>query len=269
MSCPRQHRVRISSIRLLGASAALGLALVLVLAVVAPRSAKAQTYTVLHKFVRTDGAAPWKGLTRDAKGNFYGATSQGGGFGQGAIFKLDKNGTFTVLYRFTGGADGGVPLTYLNLDNAGNLYGTTAQGGNLTCDYLGSRGCGTVFELTPHSGGSWTETVRYAFGEKPDGEGPSAGLVRDPAGNFYGTTIWGGNPACTSGLGCGTVFELTPHSGGSWTETVQYTFTGSTDGANPAANLIRDPAGNLYGTTRMGRLFQLRIRLWYGVRALA
>jgi uncharacterized repeat protein (TIGR03803 family) len=220
--------------RLVAATAAL------VLAVVAAQSARAETFTVLHSFVLPTGANPEKALTRDAQGNLYGTTPQGGTFRKGTVFKLDKNLKYTVIYNFTGGTDGSGPVTYLSLDKAGNLYGTTEYGGD-NC-------CGTVFELMPHSDGSWTESVLHSFTDL-DGQNPVAGLIRDPAGNFYGTTLGGGTQKC----GCGTVFELMPHSGGGWTEKVLHSFdnTGS-DGYYPSANLTRDPSGNLYGTTPFG-----------------
>src|ERR1019366_10683573 len=105
---------------------------------------------------------------------------------------------------------------------------------------------GTVFELTPGADGSWTEKVLYSFGNYPDGSEPSAGLVFDAAGNLYGTTSLGGTYAY------GTVFELTPTIGGSWIETVLYSFGGGTDGDGPLAGLIFDAAGNLYSTTLRG-----------------
>src|SRR5215469_4800221 len=145
--------------------------------------------------------------------------------------------TFTVLYTFTGGTDGGGPQSNLIMDAAGNLYGTTAFGGSSpNCSF----GCGTVFKLDP----SGNETVLHAFTGTPgDGARPFGGLIMDAASNLYGTTQdFGG---CD--LGCGIVFKLDP----SGNETVLHTFTGS-DGANPSAGLIMDAAGNLYGTTPGG-----------------
>jgi uncharacterized repeat protein (TIGR03803 family) len=138
----------------------------------------------------------------------------------------------------------------LVFDGAGNLYGTTALGGG-PCPQ-NSQGCGTVFELTPKAGGGWTERVLLRF--NPNGKGgfsPYAGLVLDSDGNLYGTTVAGGDLTTCNGLGCGTVFELTPNEGGSWTETVLHKFHG-TDGWYPDASMIFDAAGNLYGTTGGG-----------------
>jgi uncharacterized repeat protein (TIGR03803 family) len=145
--------------------------------------------------------------------------------------------TFTVLYNFTGSADGANPYAGLLLDTAGNLYGTTTVGG--------SSNQGTVFEVDTNG----TETVLHSF-SGADGISPYAGVIMDAKGNLYGTTQNGGT-GC-SGTGCGTVFELTPKAGG-WTETVLYKFTGSkTDGADPSGTLIQDLKGTLYGTTQIG-----------------
>jgi uncharacterized repeat protein (TIGR03803 family) len=151
----------------------------------------------------------------------------------------------TVIYSFRSGGDGAHPLAGLVADHAGNLYGTTANGGNLAC----TAGCGTVFELAPAQGGGWTETVLYAFQGGNDAAGPEANLIFDAAGNLYGTTYGGG------AAGRGTVFQLT-RQGGAWVETVLYSFAGGSDGAYLVAPLIFDTKGNLYGTTVFGGGFQ-------------
>jgi len=161
-----------------------------------------------------------------------------------------------VLYRFNGGTDGAIPSSGL-VDAAGNLYGTTAAGGNLSdCTQYYGQGCGVIFELTL-THGKWKETVLYAFqgvgseGVK-DGQNPMGGLVFDAAGNIYGTTYEGGtSTACTGLPGCGTVFELSPKGDGSWTETVLYSFQNGSDGALPSG-ITMDGSGNLYGTTIAG-----------------
>jgi uncharacterized repeat protein (TIGR03803 family) len=138
-----------------------------------------------------------------------------------------------VLYRFSGGSDGGNPFVGdLIFDEAGNLYGTTAIGGAI--------GAGAVYELTPTSGG-WTETVLYSFGVNGDGW-PLGGVVFDGSGNLYGSEFYGGQGAIS-----GAVFQLTP-SGSSWTENILYAFQGSGDGSNPIGGLTFDQNGNLYGT---------------------
>jgi uncharacterized repeat protein (TIGR03803 family) len=143
--------------------------------------------------------------------------------------------TEKVLYNFQGGNDGINPSTGLIADSAGNLFGTTTDGG--------SAGYGVVYELSPSQGGGWIQTVIYSF-HGADGAAPAAGLIFDQAGNLYGTTSTGGKPHL------GTVFQLTP-SGGGWTEMVLHSFTDK-DGSHPLAGLIFDQAGNLYGTTLFG-----------------
>lgn len=188
-----------------------------------------------------DGAMPNAPVVLGPGNTLYGTTTTGGG-NQGIVFKLSPQPHVcettscpwieTILYRFTGGADGGNPYSPVILDAAGNVYGTT-QGG-------GTAGLGTVFEVSP-SGSGWTESVLYSFTGLPDGSQPESGLVFDTAGNLYGTTADGG--AGNSGM----VFELVP-SGGGWTENILYSF-GPQDGYAPYGGLILDNAGNLYGTT--------------------
>jgi uncharacterized repeat protein (TIGR03803 family) len=148
---------------------------------------------------------------------------------------------YKVLYRFKGDTDGATP-NGLIFDAAGNLYGTTWGGGNLSCN--SGYGCGTVFELKPNSDGSWTESVLHRFTGGGDGSEPLASLILDPAGNLYGTTYGGAS-------GYGVVFKLTPNADGSWTESVLLRFD-YTHGENPNTSLIFDLAGNLYGTTEWG-----------------
>ncbi|MGA3212495.1 MAG: Ig-like domain-containing protein [Terriglobales bacterium] len=154
--------------------------------------------------------------------------------------------SYSALYSFTGRTDGDNPVGGLISDSRGNLYGVTSEGGDMSdCDFYG---CGVVFELSPpaSSGGSWTETVLYDFGNVPDGEYPEAGVVFDAKGNLYGTTSYGG----ANGFG-GDAFELSPPSSGSgaWSETILYSFGIGSEGNGPTAPLIIDSHGNLYGTT--------------------
>ena len=143
------------------------------------------------------------------------------------------------LHRFFGG-DGENPTSTLIADAAGNLYGTTELGG-------GDGFYGTVFELSPPSvsGGAWTETTLYIFGNHGDGARPRAGLIFDAAGNLYGTT------SDSNAGGFGEIFQLSPPAvtGGLWTETVLYSFGGVADGAYPQGSLVSDPSGNLYGAS--------------------
>lgn len=203
-------------------------------------------YTVLYYFKgASDGASPAGGLVRDPAGNLFGTTSGGGGagcggLGCGTVFKVNQSDQETVLHRFTGGADGAFPESKLIRDSAGNLYGTTTQGGGSGC---GGLGCGTVFRVSKNH----QETVIYHFTGGTDGAFPSSGVVRDSAGNLYGTTYGGGSStACTGG--CGVVFKLDTTGA----ETVLHNFTGGSDGATPAADLLLDSSGILYGTAYQG-----------------
>jgi uncharacterized repeat protein (TIGR03803 family) len=197
-----------------------------------------------------DPKFPYAGLVFDKAGNLFGTTQLGGANNQGTVFEVTHNSdgswTETVLYSFTGSADGGQPSAGLILDASGNLYGTANFGGSGNCNL----GCGTVFKLTPASGG-WTETVLYTFTGGNDGREPYARLLFDAAGNLYGTTLLGGNVNSVCTTGCGTVFKLT-RSSNSWTQSVLYAFTGGADGASPYDALAFDPAGNLYGTAYAG-----------------
>jgi len=243
------------------------LAMVAITLVAASTPAEAQTETVLYNFIpldSVDGFMPDAGLTADASGNLYGTTYQGGANGTGAVFELSpqSGGSWSqkVLYSFgpNGGTDGILPTAPVIFDGSGNLYGTTHYGG--------AQGGGIVFELTPQSGGSWTETILHSFGASGDGNSVFAGLIFDSAGNLYGTTGGGGaGTYCSQSTPCGVAFELSPQAGGSWKETILHSFGSSgTDGQTPAAGLIFDAAGRLYGTTWYGgaygggTVFQLR-----------
>jgi uncharacterized repeat protein (TIGR03803 family) len=220
--------------------------------------------TVLHSFPGgANGSAPAGILATDSAGNLYGTTNQGGLSGNcsggtcGVVYELSPASgggwTETVLYSFLGTTDGGNPQSGVILDSAGNLYGTTLWGGDTDCS---SVGCGTVYELVRGSGGSWTEKILYEFTGESDGGDPIGGLVFDTAGNLYGTTsAWGDLGGCNNN-GCGAVFELSPASGGTWTETTLHTFSHLVgDGNAPAASLTIDAHGNLYGTTPLGGSF--------------
>lgn len=142
------------------------------------------------------------------------------------MFKLDTAGKQTVLLN------NGSPSFGVLLDSSGNLYGTTSGGGE---------GYGTVFEIAPS--GKVTTLHNFTGG---DGSYPQMALIRDKAGNLYGTTYLGGGGGCFGGEGCGVVFKLDTTG----TLTVLHSFDGGAkDGANPVAGLIRDAAGDLYGTT--------------------
>jgi uncharacterized repeat protein (TIGR03803 family) len=156
--------------------------------------------------------------------------------------------TETVLYSFSGVSGGEFPLGGLVLDAAGNLYGTTANGGNSTNCF---DGCGTVFKLSQTASGRWKKTVLHYFAGT-DGSFPDTKMIFDAAGNLYGTTLFGGgNNGCPGNEGCGVVFKLTPTASGVWKETLLYQFVGGFTGGNPSG-LVFDAAGNLYGTAAQG-----------------
>ncbi len=234
-----------------------------------------------------DGSLPAGNLVQGSDGSFYGTTIVGGSADQGTVFKVTSEGVESVLYSFTGAADGAGPESTLVLDRDGNLYGTASGGG--------AHNDGTVFKVTPQG----AETVLWSFSAATDGQAPAAGLTLGSDGNYYGTTFKGGahgsgtafkitpagaltvlhafgsspsdgvsvyagltlgrdgnfygttvNSVSNSG---GTVFKLTP--GGALT--IVYTFTGAgahptTDGAAPYGNLLEDDKGNFYGTTLEG-----------------
>ncbi len=158
----------------------------------------------------------------------------------------------TILYEFTGGADGQFTGGGLIFDSQGSLYGTNGSSGS------SGGGNGTVFQLTPPVAGktNWVESTIYTFQGGTDGSTPAgAALVQDGSGALYGTTEFGGSStSCQGHQGCGTVFKLTPPAQGqaAWTESVLYRFTGDADGAMPLTNLVLDSVGNLYGTTNLG-----------------
>jgi uncharacterized repeat protein (TIGR03803 family) len=211
---------------------------------------------VLYVFSgNADGGAP-NGVSQDSKGNLYGATVAGGDLlchlsqnGCGVVYRLDKNGTETVLYRFKGESDGAFPEAPLFMDKAGNLYGTTTRGGDEKGNCNHSKelppGCGTIFKIDT----SGTFSVLFTF-DGADGYSPNQ-IMQDAHGNLYGTTPSGGNGKCSYGdyaIGCGVVFKLTP----SGKESVLHNFKGQRDGGNPPGKIVEDSTGNLYGTTFYG-----------------
>ena len=213
-------------------------------------SASGWTIKTLYSFTTpVQGNQPRGNLLLDSAGRLYGTTPSGGittcsEFGCGTVFQLSPPTTGTAwtyrrifAFNFT---DGVLPSTdSLVMDTAGNLYGTTANGGG--------RNNGEVYELSPVSSGVWREKVIYAFTGGADGGYPAAGLTFDASGNLWGTTEF------SNRTGDGTVYELTPGTGGQWGFSTVYSFTGSpNDGQNPLGKVIFDSAGNLYGTTQKG-----------------
>jgi uncharacterized repeat protein (TIGR02543 family) len=205
------------------------------------------TETVLYNFGSgtDDGRNPQAGLVFDTVGDLFGTTANGGAFGAGTAFELTPaNGRCcreAPVYNFGSGSDDGRnPQSGLVFDSAGDLFGTTANGG------LNSGG--TIYELTPQNGRCCRETPVYNFGGGSDGKNPYGGVVFDGSGNLYGTTVNGGaNDA-------GTAFEVSPN-GESYTETFLHSFGSGSDGKNPYAGLVFDSSGNLYGTAANGGLY--------------
>lgn len=208
--------------------------------------AEAQSYAIVHSFIGepTDGDKPNGDLIQDAAGNLYGTSFQGGTHNLGVVFKIDPSGAETILYNFSGAADGSHPEAGLFQDPTGDLYGMTTDGG--------SEGLGTVFKLDTDN----VLTSLHSFKGGADGAQPISRLV-SVNGDLYGVTPSGGIASSICGGSCGTIFKVT--KGGK--ETVLYRFTGTTDGTHPQS-LIRDSAGNLYGVTsesiaRGGTVFKL------------
>ena len=183
-------------------------------------------------------------LIADAHGNLYGGTNRGGPGGQGCIFELSPTADGwqeTVLHGFSG-SDGDGPEGAVVFDKLGNLYGTTVTGGAFDA--------GIVFELSPSTSGTWTESILHDFGGPGDGTAPESNLVFDNQGNLYGTTNGGG----TETLLGGTVFRLSLGPDG-WTETILYSFPGSIngpDGDGPKGGVVMDREGRFYGNTQLG-----------------
>ena len=240
-----------------------------------PSSSGAWTEKILYNFRSgADGAGPWSSLTLDANGDLFGTTS-GGGTGNGGCIGVYIQGCGTVfeltrahggwkeqvLYAFTGDADGGIPLSGVIFDRAGNLYGTTP----------GEFGeYGSVYELSPTSTGTWTETTLSSFLNETYGYGAASSLIIDNAGNLYGTTQYGAGPTGTAQVsatghtapppkpvGPGTIFEITPGQNGTSATNWLHTFAGTPDGLNPSAGMVRGPDGAFYGTTTYGGAFEL------------
>ncbi len=219
--------------------------------------------TTLHAFgAAGDGILPsYGGVIRDSSGALYGTTMHGGPassactLGCGLIYKLTppapgrKDWTTSILYTFTGGADGGVPSAGVSFGPLGYLYGTASQGGTSTACRAG---CGTVFALVPPAVGAtaWTENTLVDF-NGANGSQPMSRLMLQN-GDFYSTTETGGEK-CPAHGGCGTVFQLMPPAaaGASWTLNQLFRFDGG-DGAFPLAAVSFDASGNLYGATYVG-----------------
>lgn len=199
------------------------------------------TENVLHSFQNNvDGINPYGGVVGDSMGNLFGVTEKGGANGIGAVYELSQSGagwSEHIIYDFAGTNDGAYPIGGLIIDAAGNLYGTTSGSG--------STGLASIFALTP-AGSGWMFNILY---DLPllyrDHVGPKDKLLRDDAGNLYGTTFTNG------AYNSGSVFQLSPGNDGYIYKTL-YDFTGGSDGLWPISSLVMDASGNLYGTTSAG-----------------
>ena len=203
----------------------------------ATRSGQNWTESVIYNFAGTsDGVNPAGTLTMDSAGNLYGTTYSGGANGWGTVFKLTNSGsgwTKTILYNFQNGNDGRAPVGGVVFDQAGNIYGGTAFGGQ--------NGGGAVYQLVP-SGGGYTINVLYGFSGVA---GPYNNLTFDASGNLYGTTYRDGADLA------GSVFRLT-QSGGNWTLTDLHDFTNGSDGGYPTSSVAVDAHGDVFGTASSG-----------------
>jgi uncharacterized repeat protein (TIGR03803 family) len=199
--------------------------------------------SVIYSFTgRSDGSGPGSPVVFDKQGNLFGTAPVGGAKALGTIYELrpKKDGTWKlqVVHTFTGGNDGaGGSAGRLLFDNQGNIYGVATSGG--------AYGSGTAYQLSPGQHGKWKLKTLYAFKGQPDAGFPYGGLIRDSAGNLYGTTYYDGKNDI------GAVYELSP-AGGKWKERVLHSFADGSDGSESLSTLVADAAGNLYGTTIKG-----------------
>jgi uncharacterized repeat protein (TIGR03803 family) len=229
---------------------------------------------VLYSFggVPNDGAQPVGSLAADSSGNLYGMTQNGGAYDGGTVFELTKNndGSWSeaTLYSFcqvySACPDGSAPVGSPVVDVAGNVYGTTYEGGSISpacSSFTGPYGCGVAFELSPPAlpGGTWSYSLIYNFcsvGQYcEDGYTPTGPLTFDKFGNLYGTTAGGGQNQSLAVAG-GVVFELSPGPNG-WAESIAYSFCSvgapnCSDGYAPVNGVTFDSSGNIYGTTSGG-----------------
>ena len=216
-----------------------------VMAMLASGARAASTTEAIYSLAgEDDGEYTDTDLVIDSACNLYGSSVLGGDFGGGTVFQLTPSGNswiHTVLYSFTGDADGGEPYKGVTLDAEGNLYGTAVTGGSGSCE----GGCGVAYKLT-NSGGTWTQTVIHSFTGGDDGSGPGAGLTIDKRGNLYGMAPTGG------AYGLGTIYQLHPDGSGNYALKVIHAFTGGTDGATGSAGRMVLRGGHLYGAATAG-----------------
>jgi uncharacterized repeat protein (TIGR03803 family) len=227
----------------------LSMLLIATFTVIVPSPVHAQdllNIDILHVFTASpDGASP-NPLIRDAKGNLYGTTASGGFLGCppgvggcGIVYEVANDGTYTILYSFQGGSDdGGLPISGVTRDPAGNLFGTTG----------GVNGSpSTIYEIT--SGGD-EKILRYLGNSNfADGAAANSAPILDSNGNLFGNISYGGDPSCGfNGNGCGVVYEV--QANGKFR--VLYTFTSLADGIEPISSPVIDSQGNLFGTAGLG-----------------
>ena len=245
-----RRKLNLSKARLLGISV-IGMSVLAMLALGGPASA--QTESTLFSFTVADNFWPQGGLVQDAKGNLYGATGGGGTYGVGTVYELSPPAqaggawTKTTIYNFLSwGTTGNLPSSGLTMDSTGALYGTTYVGGDSRCV------CGVLYKLIPPAlqGGAWTQQVLHAFTSwRSDGRLPNAAIVINSQGTIYGVTQQGG--AWDSGV----LYQVRPGTGGTFTETVLYSFGNNEDASTPNGPLILDSTGALYGVTSLGGAF--------------
>src|ERR1700730_863712 len=196
--------------------------------ILSPQPGGSWQETILYTFPITGGVgSPSAGVIFDSKGNLYGPAYT-------AVSELSPQAIgpwkLSVLHNFNG-RKASLLEARLVFDSSGNLYGTETE-----------PNYGLVFELSPTSGGMWTEKIIHAFSFGGDGEYPEGALVVDASGNVYGTTMWGGT-GCSE-FYCGTVYKLSPQSGGTWKETILHPFESAEDGSQPEEGLLLDSSGN-------------------------
>lgn len=218
-----------------GTDIAAAVLLLSLLFVVPAGSAQTYTYSVLYNFSGLAGFNPSSAVVLGSSGNLYGATQSGGALGLGAVFTLRASGEEEVLYSFDG-AGGSAGVGDICPDADGDIFGTTFGGG--TAD------SGTVFRYNVHRR---QYTMMYSFLGGTDGYCPSGGVIRDAAGNLYGTTYQGGDPICSADQSCGTVFKLDTVG----RKSILHNFV-TASGTFPQGGLLRDADGNLYGTAANG-----------------
>jgi uncharacterized repeat protein (TIGR03803 family) len=196
-----------------------------------PRSSGPWELTTLHHLTCFDGQNAGLTMAMDANGNLFGVTQNGGSLHGGVAYELSPRAggtwTYQVIHNFIQGES---VETGVILDASGNVYG-----GNNS----------SVYKLSPNGDGTWTESTAFSFGSASDEVFPLGDLVFDSAGNIFGTTGFGGSH------GQGTVFELSPTTGGAWTLFTLYNFAGAGDGSFPGGGVTLDAAGNIYGTTQL------------------